>query len=152
MDPTQTLPEGFARLSVNPQHEAISQDTTPSLNRVAPERDRFTDEDHKPPDAEIMETFSAFRKINEEPGLPALLSVITNVDERLVSLSPRETGGLLTRQPSITTVLQKAWKEASFKEVRQLEILWPAVPAAPKWRQRRFNEDAELTNQGVYPS
>ena len=67
-----------------------------------------------------METFSAFRRLNEEPGLPALLANITIGDERLVSLSPREAGELLTRQPSITMVLQKAWKEASFKDVRQL--------------------------------
>ncbi|SRR6266508_1534328 len=123
MDPTKSLSEGFAHLSVgdlNPLHEAISRGTTPSLTRVARERDRFIDEDHKPLDAEIMETFSAFRRLNEEPGLPALLSFITIGDERLVSLSPRETGELLTRQPSITMVLQKAWKEASFKDVRQL--------------------------------
>jgi hypothetical protein len=123
MDPTNTLSEDFASLSVgnlNPLQEAISQDTTPSLTRVARERDRFIDEDHKPLDAEIMETFSAFRTFNQEPGLPALLFVIISGDERLVSLSQRETRELLTRQPSITMVLQKAWTEASFKEVRQL--------------------------------
>ena len=123
MDPTKSLSEGFAHLSVgdlNPLREAISRDNTPPLTRVARERDRFTDEDHKPLDAEIMKTFSAFRRLNEEPNLPALLSNITFGDERLVSLSLRETRELLMRQPSITMVLQKAWKEASFKEVRQL--------------------------------
>ena len=114
---------GFADLSMgdlNSPHAPKIRDTTPSLTQVSRERDRFIDEDHKPLDAEIMETFSAFRRHNEEPGLPALLSLITIGDERLVSLSPRETGELLTRQPSITTILQNAWKKASFKEVRQL--------------------------------
>ena len=119
----KSLSEGFAHLSVgdlNPPHELVSRDTTPSLTRVARERDRFIDEDHKPLDVEIMETFSTFRRFNEEPGLHALLSYITIGDERLISLSPRKAGELLMHQPSINMVLQKAWKEASFREVRQL--------------------------------
>src|SRR6267378_6425634 len=101
MDPTKSLSEGFAHLSVgdlNPLHEAISRGTTPSLTRVARERDRFIDEDHKPLDAEIMETFSAFRRHNEEPGLPALLSSITVGDERLKSWPRWEPGNRLPHQ------------------------------------------------------
>ena len=123
MDPTRSLSEDFAHLSVgdlNPPHEAMFWDTTPSLTRVSHKRDHFTDDDHKPLDAELMEHFSAFRKLDEEPGLLLLLCVITMGDKRLITLSRSEAEELLRRQPSINAILQKAWKEASFKEVRHL--------------------------------
>jgi hypothetical protein len=123
MDQTSSLSEGFSRLSVgdlNTPHGAIFRDTNSTLTRVSSERDLFTDDDHMPLDAELMKTFSAFRKLNEEPDLPALLSLITLGDKRLITLPPGEAEDLLTRQTSINMVLQTAWKEASFKEVRQL--------------------------------
>ena len=67
-----------------------------------------------------MKTFSAFRRHNEEPDLSALLCNITIGDKRLVTLTGEDAEELLTRQPSINAILHKAWKEASFKEVRQL--------------------------------
>jgi len=123
MDPTSSLSDDFTHLSVgdlNPPHQPIFRDTTPSLTRVSRERDRFIDDDHKPLDTTVMKLFSAFRKFNEEPDLPALLFITTVGDDRLVTLTEEKAEELLTRQPSINTVLQKAWKEASFKEVRQL--------------------------------
>ena len=73
-----------------------------------------------------MKTFSAFRRLNEEPELRALLSNITLGDKRLVTLTGAEAQELLTSQPSINLVLQKAWKEASFKELRKLSEFFVA--------------------------
>ena len=110
------------------------------------------DDDHKPLDAKLMKLFSAFRRLDEEPYLPALLSVITLEDKRLVTLGYEEAEALLTRTSSINLVLQKAWKEGSFKEVRQLseffvatqppffepliiieDVLWPVVQEKSRW-------------------
>jgi len=80
-----------------------------------------------PWNGEAAKHFSAFRKYNEEPDLPALLIFITTVgDDRLVTLTEEKAEELLTRQPAINTVLKKAWKEASFKEVRQLGAFFVA--------------------------
>ena len=123
MNPTRSLSEDFAHLSVGDLSPLpIFQDTTLSLARVSRERDRFIDNDHRPLDAKLMKHFSTFRKINEEPDLPALLSCTTVRDKRLVTLTEEEAEELLTRQPSISAILQRAWKEASFKEVRQLGV------------------------------
>ena len=112
MDAT-TRSEDFTHLSVRDLN-------APSLARVSRERDLFTNDDHKPLDAELMETFSLYRRLDEEPNLDSLLVNITVGDDRLVSLTPSKAKDLLKRQPSLNAVLQKAWKEASFKEVRQL--------------------------------
>jgi hypothetical protein len=123
MDPTSSLSEDLAHLSVgdlNPPREATFRDATPSVTWVSRERDRFIDDDHKPLDAKLMKHFRLFREFNREPDLPALLSITTLGDKRLVTLTEEEAEELLTRQPSISAILQKAWKEASFKEVRQL--------------------------------
>jgi len=120
MDPTSSLSEGFSHLSVgdlNPPHGSVFRG---ALTRVSPERDLFTDDDHKRLDAKLMKTFSAFRKLNEEPELTALISNTTLGDKRLVTLTEEEAEELLTHEPSIRTVLQNAWKEGSFKEVREL--------------------------------
>ena len=90
MDPTSSLSEGFAHLSVgdlNQLHEDISQDSTPTLTRVSRDRDLFIDDDHKPLDEKIMRHFSAFCELNREPDLAALLSTITVGDDRLVTFS-----------------------------------------------------------------
>src|SRR6202044_3375485 len=82
MDPTSSLTEDLSHLSVsdgNAPHEAAFPGTSPSpqLTRVSRERDVFIDDDHKIYDAEIMNTFSLYRKHDEEPDLPALLSHTT---------------------------------------------------------------------------
>ena len=110
MDPTNSLSEGFAKLSVG----------TPALTRVSPERDRFIDSDHKPLDAKLMKHFRLFRQLNEDPDLPELLSILTLGDKRLVTRTEEDAEELLTSNPSIKPLLQKAWKEASFKELRKL--------------------------------
>jgi hypothetical protein len=155
MDQTSFLSESFSLLSVgntDPPHEVVYRDTIPTLTRVSRERDLFTDGDHSPLDAELMKAFSAFRRHNEEPDLSTLLSHITLSDKRLVTLPPGDAEELLKRQPSINAILQRAWKDASFKEVRQLgaffvlrkvfffeplviieEILWPVVREARRW-------------------
>jgi len=123
MDPTSSLPEDFAHLSVgdlNSPHDGIFRDDTSTLIRVSRDRDLFIDDDHKPLDTNLMKVFSAFWRHNEEPDLPSLLCNITVGDKRLVPLSPNEAKELLRRQWSISAILQKAWKEGSFKEVQQL--------------------------------
>ena len=51
-----------------------------------------------------------------------LLSIIAFGDKRLVVLTEEEAEELLTRESSIKTALQHAWKEGSFREVRELGI------------------------------
>jgi hypothetical protein len=106
----------------NAPPEAAFPDTSPQLTRVSRERDVFIDNDHKIYDAKIMNTFNLYRKHSEEPDLPALLSHATFGDKRLLTVTPDEADELLTREPSIKIVLQRAWKGGSFKEVRQLGV------------------------------
>ena len=105
MDPTSSLSELFTDLSVGDQN-APHKPTT-SLTRVSPDRDRFINDDHKLLDAKLMKTFSVFRRFNEEPDLPALLSVITLGDKRLVTLAYEEAQELLTSPSSIKLVFRK---------------------------------------------
>ena len=125
MDPTSSLTEDLSHLSVsdgNAPHEAAFPGTSPSpqLTRVSRERDVFIDDDHKIYDAEIMNTFSLYRKHDEEPDFPALLSHTTLGDKMLVTLTPGEADELLTREPSVKMILRRAWIEGSFRAVRQL--------------------------------
>jgi hypothetical protein len=87
--------------------------------RVSPERDTSTDDDHKALDAKILKGFSAFRRHNEEPELPELLSRIS-MDKRLTTLTTDDAEELLNNEPSIEAVLRDAWQAGSFKEVRRL--------------------------------
>ena len=116
MDPTSSLSKNFADLSVHDQ----SKNPLDELSRVSDEHDRFTDKDHELLDAPIQELFGIYRTSNVNPGWPGLLVFITAGDKRLLPLTPQEAAELLTREPSIGVVLQNAWKEASFKEVRLL--------------------------------
>ena len=111
MDPTSFLTEDLSHLSVgdgNARLEAAFPDTSPQLTRVSRERDVFIDDDHKIYDAKIMNTSSLYRKHDEEPNLTALLSNTTLGDKRLVALTPDEADELLTCEPSIKIVLQRA--------------------------------------------
>jgi len=121
MDPTNSLSEDFADLSVRDQNE-------PTV--VSTERDRSTEDDHKSLDAELMTGFSLYRKFNQEPDWPTLLSSIALGDKQLVTLTRRDAEGLLTSQPSINRVLQKAWENGSFKEVRQLSESFKLLPSS----------------------
>jgi hypothetical protein len=145
MDPTSSLYEDFADLSVHDQSK-----NPPHDSRVSDERDRFTDIDHNLLDELVLRIFSSDRQFNKDPDWPGLLSVIT-LDERLVTLTPQESQKVLTREPVILVVLQNAWKEASFKEVRRLsefsvatqslfkpliiieDALWPKVQETRRW-------------------
>jgi hypothetical protein len=122
MDPTSSLAEDLSHLSVGDENVPPEADTSPQLTRVSRERDVFIDDGHKIYDAKIMNTFSLYRKHDEEPDLPALLSHTTLGNKRLVTHTPDEAEELLTREPSIKMVLQRAWKEGSFREVRQLGV------------------------------
>lgn len=114
MDPTDSLSEGFAYLSVD----------TPALTQAPRERDRFTDSDHEPLDTKLMKAFSAFRRLDEEPEFPVLLAMLTLGDKRLVTLTEEEAEELLASYPSINPLLHEAWKEGSFKELRKLSELF----------------------------
>ncbi|KAF8903072.1 hypothetical protein CPB84DRAFT_1845911 [Gymnopilus junonius] len=69
--------------------------------------DTVTDEQHDSLDEQIIETFGLYKEIDDE----------------LAILKPSEAAGILQRHPSIENLLRKAWKESSFKQVRQLAIL-----------------------------
>jgi hypothetical protein len=124
--------------------QAPSPNTASAIPRISPERDDFTDGDHKRLDESIMDGLSAFREFNQEPKLSILLSLLTNMDKRLVILGVGEAKELLKREPSMVEMLRNAWQAGSFKEVRQLgafshlpvqnyltehrlEILWPVL-------------------------
>ena len=105
------------------QDDAVPQkrtrhDTTPEgasvLPLVSPERDTFTDHDHKSLDASILEDF------DEMPKLSTLLVEIT--DDMLKPLRRGEAEELLKREPRIAGILTEAWKARSFKKVRQLGV------------------------------
>jgi hypothetical protein len=95
--------------------------TTPALNRILLEYDTFTNDDHNLLDEKIVNAFSAFRKLNEEPDLSELLSRIT-IDKRLTWLNPDKAEELLDREPSIARILRNGWQIGSFKEVQQLGV------------------------------
>jgi hypothetical protein len=144
-----SISNGFSNLSVGDLHASSEPSTAPALERISLERDVFTDDDHRPLDAKIVNAFSAFRKLNEEPDLSELLSRIT-MDKRLITLTTDEAEELLDREPYIVRILRNGWQAGSFKEVRQLgvfalpflsifellnittAILWPEVQGQPK--------------------
>jgi hypothetical protein len=103
------LSNDFSHLSVGDLHASSKPSTTPALERISLEHDVFTDDDHRPLDAKIVNAFSAFRKHNEEPDLSELLSRIT-MDKRLTMLTTDETEELLDRELSITRILRNGWQ------------------------------------------
>ena len=105
------------------QDDAVPQkrtrhDTTPEgasvLPLVSPERDTFTDHDHKSLDASILEDF------DEMPKLSTLLVEISS--DMPKPLRRGEAEELLKREPRIAGILTEAWKARSFKKVRQLGV------------------------------
>jgi hypothetical protein len=117
-----SISNGFSNLSVGDLHASSEPSTAPALERISLERDVFTDDDHRPLDAKIVNAFSAFRKLNEEPDLSDLLSRVTMDNERLTMLTPNQAEELLDREPSIAGLLRNGWQAGSFKEVRQLGV------------------------------
>jgi hypothetical protein len=115
-----SISNDFLQLSVRDLHTSSEPPATPALKRISLERDVFTDEDHKPLDAKILNAFNVFWKHNEEPHLPLLLSTITGDDKRLSTLMTDKAEELLTRKASIAKSLRNAWQTGSFKELRQL--------------------------------
>ncbi|KAF8871491.1 hypothetical protein CPB84DRAFT_1854946 [Gymnopilus junonius] len=85
--------------------------------------DTLTDEQHNSLDKQIMKTFKHAKQMNSEPDLDSLLFNITAGDKRLKTLGQDDAAKLLAEEPSIENLLRKAWKESSFKQVRQLAIL-----------------------------
>ena len=116
-----SISNDFSHLSVGDLQTSSEPSTTPALEKISLERDVFTDDDHRPLDAKIVNAFSAFRKLNEEPDLSELLSRIT-MDKRLTTLTTDEAEELLNREPSIASILRNGWQVGSFKEVRQLGV------------------------------
>jgi hypothetical protein len=139
-----TMSNNFSHLSVGDLHAPSEPSTTPALERISMEHDVFTNDDHRPLDTKIVNTFSTFRKLNEELDLSKLLSPIT-MDKRITWLKIEEAEELLDREPSMARLLRNGWQAGSFKEVRQLgvfaepllsgfellntttEILWPEM-------------------------
>jgi len=116
-----SISNDFSHLSVGDLHASSEPSTPPALNHISLERDTFTDDDHKLLDEKIENSFSAFRKLNEEPDLSDLLSRVT-MDKRLTTLTTDEAEELLDREPSIARIIRNGWQVGSFKEVRQLGV------------------------------
>jgi hypothetical protein len=104
-----SISNDFSHLSVGDLHTSSEPSNYSALERISLERDLFTDDDHKPLDAKIVNGFSAFRKLNEEPDLSELLSRIT-MDKRLTTLTTDEAEELLDREPSIAGILRNGWQ------------------------------------------
>jgi hypothetical protein len=96
--------------------------STPALARIPSARD-LSDDRHQALDAAILRGFQLNVQFNQQPHLAFLLSVIVNNDDRLGHLSQEEAEGLLEREPSLATVLEQAWNDQSYKEVRRLRRL-----------------------------
>jgi hypothetical protein len=96
----------------------VLQDSSasPPLLCVSVDRDKHTDDNHKALDDAIINAFNGIA----QPFWPAILSHITLVDKRLVVLTPDAAEGLLASTPAIEDMLQKAWDEGTFKDIRKL--------------------------------
>ena len=116
-----SISNDFSHLSVGDLNASSEPTTTLALNRISLERDTFTNDDHKLLDEKILIAFNTFRRINEEPHLPLLLSNITT-DRRLTTLTTDEAEELLDREPSIARILRNGWQVGSFKEVRHIGV------------------------------
>jgi hypothetical protein len=79
-------------------------------------------DNHKQLDAVVEKFFALHRKQDIAPDWPVLLNVITIFDSKLVNHSQDEAEVLLSRHPSIRTVLEDAWKNGSYKGVRRLGV------------------------------
>ena len=98
-----------------------SPNTASTLPLISPERDDFTDDDHKLLDKEIFDGLSIYREFNEVPSSTFLLCVIC-AERRLVSLSLEKGSELLKHEPSIKGMLRDGWQAGSFKKIRQLGV------------------------------
>jgi hypothetical protein len=105
------MSQDFSHLSIDDRDASIANVDLP---RISPERDTYTDDEHKALDEMILTTFSSDRQLAKEPNLPSLLSNIAK------NLTPLQAARLLVDAPSIATVLRNAWRKGAFKEVRQL--------------------------------
>jgi hypothetical protein len=116
-DATIALSQDFSHLSIDELDVSMKDINLP---RVSSDRGTLTDEDHKKLDAQILATFRSDMKLNEEPSLPLLLSIIANGDKRLKSLTFDEAEELLKNNELISKALKIAWGMKAFGEVRQL--------------------------------
>jgi hypothetical protein len=94
-----SISNDFSHLSVGDLHDASSEPSTSlALERISLERDVFTDVDHRPLDAKIVNGFSTFR--NEEPDNLNFSHELIWIRE-LTTLTTDETEELLDWEPSI---------------------------------------------------
>lgn len=114
-DRAGSLASDIAHFSINDSLAVLS----PALPRVPSTRD-LSDETHQDLDAAVLKGFKSDVKFNQEPDLASLLVNIVVNDRRLSSIPLEEAEELLEREPALTTMLQKAWSDRSFKEVRRL--------------------------------
>jgi hypothetical protein len=88
----------------------------------------LSDEEHQALDKEVLGSLQAFIQHGWTPNLDTLLFHVVNNDKRLKRLSATETKILLERESSLTPLLQKAWDDCSFKEIRLLGMS-PCFPS-----------------------
>ena len=123
MDPTQFQKK--RKRSVGDLNASAEATSAPTLARVSSERDVLID--HGALDAEVDTVFGFYREAKREPKWHGLLSNITLGDKRLRSHTIPEALDLLMRQPLIGAVLEKAWEDCSYKEVRRLGVFLCAL-------------------------
>ena len=100
LDATNALSHDFAHLTVDGP-DVFDGDI--DLPGVSLERDTLTDDDHKALDAKVLTTFSANRKLKEEPHLPSLLFNITHNDKRLNPITEDEAEAFLKDNQMVRT-------------------------------------------------
>ncbi|KAF8872391.1 hypothetical protein CPB84DRAFT_1967482 [Gymnopilus junonius] len=105
-----SISQGFSYLTLQDSLTPVTDNT-------------LTDEKHKSLDEQIVRTFGLYKDLKRTPPLDSLLFNITAGDKRLKTLGQDDAAKLLAEEPSIENLLRKAWKESSFKQVRQLAIL-----------------------------
>ena len=122
---TQGQLKAVESLVGDPAHLSIVESSPPSampLSRIRPERD-LSDQEHRALDESIFRLFQQFAERKQMPPWDYLLCNIISGDERLRVMKVREAEELLKRESSLAMVLEKAWNDRTFKEVRRLGML-----------------------------
>ncbi|KIM76540.1 hypothetical protein PILCRDRAFT_12766 [Piloderma croceum F 1598] len=140
-----SISNNFSHLSVGDLHASSEPSTPPALNRISLERDTFTNDDHNLLDEKIVNAFDMFRRYNEEPPLPWLLSNIT-METRLTTLTTDEAEELLNREPSIAT-LKSAWRDNYHGKNHKL--LFANINRIPRTQKAYSNQIAIVQSSGM---
>jgi hypothetical protein len=87
--------QGISHLSFDNPDMSIKNADLPCIPSPC---DILTDDTRETPDNVILTTFSANRRLNEEPGSPSLLSNIANNDKRIWPLTTDDARNVLENE------------------------------------------------------